>query len=363
MDYEKNNLKDILHRLFGKEIIEYNKKYNLLMREAKKLSKIDKCILCGKKITSACYSHVVPKFILKNIECEGKVSYGKTLIDDDIMDFTKGVNNSFVFRLICKECDKKVFNMYESEEVLIKFDNFENCQKQEILGSISIKTHLSHIYSKLLEHNEVRLLYPEEMKRINGNTTRQNDIIEHRNYINEILNYNYLVEQPFEILFNTLLDYKTLIACQTIMCLMYDLKNKKVFDNNDGRVENAAEYLYLAIFPLKDKTRIIFYIEKKKIGHNKRFIKDFVKLKDEEKIHLLFFMLIIYSEQFYMNPLLKNKIVADKKICKLYRETIFNPLEEKYYMDLRKYSKYNNYLSKEYSYIGIKEQLDRKVSE
>lgn len=355
MDYNKYNGKNILHRLFGKEIIEYNKKYNLLNKKAKKLSKIDKCILCGKKISSACHSHVVPKFILKNIEFQGKVSYGKTLVDADIMDFTKGVNNSFVFRLICNECDKKVFNIYESEEVLIKFDNYPNCKKQEILGSISIKTHLSHIYSKLVEHNEARLLFPNEMRKIKGYTTRQNDIIEHKNYINEILKYNYLLEQPFEILFNILLDYKVLIACQTIICLIYDLRNKKVFNNSDGRVENAAEYLYLTIFPLKNQTRIIFYIEKKKKGHNKRFIKDFLKLKDEEKIHLLFFMLIIYSEQFYMNPLLKNKIVDDKQICKIYRQTIFESIFKKYYMDLRKYKKYCNYLSKEYSNIGRKE--------
>ena len=69
-------------------------------------------------------------------------------------------------------------------------------------------------------------------------------------------------------------------------------------------------------------------------------------------------MLIIYSEQFYMNPLLKNKIVADKKICKLYRETIFNPVKEKYYMDLRKYKKYVNYLSKECSCIENKNHND-----
>ena len=255
MNYNKKN---ILHKAFEEYKIEFNKEYSSLIRDAKKLSNIEKCILCGEKITSSCHSHSVPKFILNNIAFEGKVAYGKALIDNDFDDFTKGVKNSFVFRLICKECDKKVFNIYESEEVLIKFDNFANWKKQEILGSISIKTHLSHIYSKLLEHNEVRLLYPEEMKKIEGLTIRQIDIYEHRNYIDDILKYNYLLERPFEILFSILLDYKVLVACQTIMCLRYDFQNKKIFNEKDGRIENAAEYLYLAIFPLKDKILMLF---------------------------------------------------------------------------------------------------------
>lgn len=46
---------------------------NNLLRQIERDAKTTACFLCGKKIDSPCNSHVVPRFILKEIAQQGMV--------------------------------------------------------------------------------------------------------------------------------------------------------------------------------------------------------------------------------------------------------------------------------------------------
>ena len=81
------------------------------------------------------------------------------------------------------------------------------------------------------------------------------------------------------------------------------------------------------------------------MGHNKTFIEDFTKLTDEEKIHLLFIMMILYSEQFYINPKLKEKMLKDRKICELYKSTDLKNNNTKEFKKISEFKKYTNYFN------------------
>lgn len=48
---------------------------NNILRQMEREAKTTTCFLCGKKIDSPCNSHVVPRFILKEIAQQGMVEY------------------------------------------------------------------------------------------------------------------------------------------------------------------------------------------------------------------------------------------------------------------------------------------------
>ena len=168
-----------------------------------KFAKVDHCFLCGKKISSACNSHVVPQFILKNISENGQISYGHSLNKRRIMGLEKptGINNAYPFRLICKECDRSRFSNYENPHNLELFDSLDLNLKKQILCEMAIKAHLSHInmkFRKMVMRDMVtggrlgelekqgRFLFAERM-----------DIEEHEEYIKLYMQYYYYMGVMF----------------------------------------------------------------------------------------------------------------------------------------------------------------------
>lgn len=66
-----------------------------------------------------------------------------------------------------------------------------------------------------------------------------------------------------------------------------------------------------------------------------------------QKLHFLFISLIVYDEQFYINPILQEKIKKDKKLVKLYTTTDLASISGSTCKQIKNFKKYNNYLKKE----------------
>lgn len=63
--------------------IEFKQRWSELQKHVEQISKPTRCLLCGKKQTSFCNSHVVPQFILKQIAEYGMLYYGQSLHKDN----------------------------------------------------------------------------------------------------------------------------------------------------------------------------------------------------------------------------------------------------------------------------------------
>ncbi|MBQ7351246.1 MAG: hypothetical protein IJW59_00040 [Clostridia bacterium] len=329
--------------------IRQRKEYSKLSKAVEHLSKPSYCLLCNKKIESCCNSHIVPQFILKELSINGKISYGQSLFkgNHDIIETTKGINNAFTFKLICRECDNQKFKTYEDVNNLVNFDNLSKGIQKNVLCEMAIKTHLAHINMKLsiFNHNYLTLTGVFYLLKNCGLTTAYEiDIKEHIQYIKDTKGYLKANKFPYEILFNKLLDYKTGIATQTIISYVCDLRGNKIYDPLDFSENNHAKYIYLMILPYKNKTRILFYIEKKNINYVKEVIDDFNRLTEEEKVHFIFTSLIMYDEQFYINPTLKEKMRKDRRLINLYTKTDKKSRNWKVYKAIKHYKKYTNYL-------------------
>ena len=300
-------------------------------------------------MNSFCNSHVVPQFILKEIADVGMVYYGQSLHEENVFLPTKtGINNAFTFKLICRDCDKKKFANYEMPEVITDFDKYSFERKNLILSEVAIKTHLSHINTKIQEHNLSLAVYPDIINTINRlgiSTAYQIDVAEHYDYIRSLTKFRKRTNFPFEILYNKLLDYQTSIAAQTIISYIYDLNGQQLYNPNDISPTIITRYFYLIIFPYKGKTRVLFYIEKKNTYLVQQVIDQFYSLSDEEKLHFIFMSLIIYDEQFYISPKLHETIIKDKKLTTLYRN-IENDNKGNWHncKEIMNFKEYKNYL-------------------
>lgn len=315
-------------------------------------SRIDHCLLCGRKMESACNSHVVPQFVLKEIAEDGRVTYGYSLSKVSVTGLGRltGINNAHTFRLICRDCDKTKFANYENPDNIVNFDTLPLNIQKKVLCEMAIKTHLAHIsmkYRRLVSldmANQGKIAELESQGKLIS--AERLDINEHEECINKLTKATQTNKNPFEIIYNTVLDYKTKLATQTIINFNFDINGKQIFDPFYMTPDNECRYFYLMIIPYKGKTRILFYIEKNNIKNVSSIIEQFNMLSDEEKLHFLFISLIIHDQQFYMSPSLSNLIFKkDKAIVKLYDE-IEKSL--KYQFKLKDFRKYKNYLSREF---------------
>ena len=121
------------------EVIEFRKLLNQQIKNARKESRHDACLLCGKK-GGFCNSHTIPQFCLENIAWNGTLNSINTLIDSELLVNESGVNNAGTFHIICKPCDGKVFQDYEKEAA------FATCPTEKALNQIALKTSLRDIY-------------------------------------------------------------------------------------------------------------------------------------------------------------------------------------------------------------------------
>ena len=341
-----------LNKLFRKRTIEESQFVGLVKRH----SKSDECLMCGRKITSPCNSHVVPQFVLKEIAEKGCISYGHALSKTDVAGIKKttGINNAYTFRLLCERCEHKYFRHYENPDNIIGFNSIPESEQKIILCEMALKTHLAHIamkyeklvsadissYGQLSQAEKDGIVFPDRL-----------DINEHLHYKTKLKGSMKSNKNPFVVLYDRLLDYGTKIATQTIINYNFDLKGNQIFDPYKLTESNQCRYFYLMILPINGKTRVMFYIEKEYLNNVLPIVEDFKELSDDEKLHFLFISLIIHDQQFYLTPSFGDMIFKkDKRLVQLYSSTdISGGRSADCQKKITKFRDYTNYLSKEYS--------------
>lgn len=324
----------------------------------KRHSKSDECLMCGRKITSPCNSHVVPQFVLKGIAENGYVSYGHALNKTNVggIKKTTGINNAYTFRLLCERCEHKYFKHYENPDNILGFNLLTESEQKIILCEMALKTHLAHIamkYERLIAMDIASCGRLSKAEKDGLVLADRLDINEHLHYKTKLKGAMKSNKNPFVILYDKLLDYGTKIATQTIINYNFDLNGNQIFDPDLLIKSNQCRYFYLMILPMKGKTRVMFYIEREylNVANVLPIVKDFKALSDDEKLHFLFISLIIHDEQFYLTPSFGDMIFKkDKRLVRLYSSTdISGGKSTDCQMKIIKFREYANYLSKEYS--------------
>lgn len=340
------------------DIFELKKQMNNILRKSHNDSKLDYCLCCKKKVSSFCNSHSLPRFILKNISKDGYVLTSNNYFKMPLIDSTRGLNNSGVFKRICNDCDNDLFKNYESAEQLLLQP------RKKIMTQIDLKNCLRMCDKRLSEialyNNLLKMDPSDSMLQSLLETQRINclDLNEIKKEIDRDLKI--LSKQStssFDLIFWEKLEYVVPIAFQGHIALVGDLSGNTINDIYNKNENYVIENMNICVFPLKSQSVVMVFINKDNKKY-KEFIKQFKILKREEKLQLISYMIFNYSEDFFVSSIAKNEIINNKNLDIVARNTTnIYALDEEFADQLKKYK--NSELC---GYISFPNLLDKKYS-
>ena len=300
------------------ENIEMNKKISNLIRKAQERAKLGKCYCCGKENVQICNSHSVPKFILKNIESSGKLLTPNTILNIIFDKSEKGINEAGIFKVICRECDSKIFQEYE------KIENWVENLNSKLLGQIAMKNYLKNISKRLVEIELYKGIEEKigkndfiDMKKINSKL----DLDEYKEDFRKakrIVDKNW--ENEYYIIFYKKLEYKVPVAFQESILLVCDIEGNIINNIHNLDEKYKLEDIHICIYPLKNESIILVFVTNKNMRY-KSFIKQFKKKTDEEKLEILNCIMFMYAEDIFFSKKVEKIICDNNEIIELSKKT------------------------------------------
>lgn len=342
------------------DFIELQKQLNTILKKSHVDSKLDYCLCCGKKVSSFCNSHSLPKFVLKNISSDGYVLTSNNYFKMPLVNITEGLNKSGTFKRICNDCDNSLFTSYESSEQLLSYP------RKKMMTQIDLKNAL-RMYDKRL--NEIALY--NNIFSMDPNYFIQCQLFERQkiNYLdlkeikNEVQNDLEILSKTspssFELIFWEKLNYVTPIAFQGHIALVGDL-NGSVINNIYNENENyVIENINICVFPLQKETIVMMFINR---GYKKykNFINQFKKLTKEKKLQLISYIIFNYSEDFFISKNAKDEILSNQNLDIVTQnvtnilaldEEMGNQIKKVKFNELMDYINFPNILGEQYSIL------------
>ena len=353
LEFEEREFDDINNK------IEVRKNFNNILKNVREKTRIKNCMYCGEEISSCCNSHSIPAFCLRNISHDGNVLNFNLLIQNPILDNNNGIKNTGVFHLICRECDSKIFK--ESEEP----SNYETNITSKMIAQIAMKNYLKSIYKRVIEN----MMY-EEIKSYCSNediinteflqTIGEKDLNEYKKNFKrakKINEKNY--EGEYHLVYYEKLNYVVPIAFQSNVALAVGLDGEKInepYSSINKNIKYQVQDIHICIFPLKDSTIIIMFVDSK-FKRYRNFYKKFRKLPTEKKLSIINYIIFLYSEDMFISKDIENEIFEYDVLKNIAKQTtigrvnnFYENIDEQFKetFDLNKSDSIPNLLDKKY---------------
>lgn len=297
------------------QIIELRKMINNQIKDARKKSRHKKCLLCEKE-GGFCDSHIIPQFCLKNIAWNGKLNSFNTLIDSDFLKKDSGIKEAGIFHLICRSCDGKVFQNYENAKT------YESVPTETVLNQIALKTSLRDIYK-----HETELEMYKTMRHVMKEKYPFLSILTNKVFDSQIEARKLDIKECYEI-FNIAkenlsspkkylklisydkLDFTAPIAFQGMIALVTGVNGETINDNYNYHSSYKIEYMHIAVFPLKQSTAVILFLNDKCTRY-KKFEKFLSEATQKKRLEIINRIIFLYAEDYYLSKLLDDDIIRD----------------------------------------------------
>lgn len=300
--------------------IELNKKMSKTMAEVRKEIKSGKCFCCSKTVGSYCNSHNVPRFCLKNIGSDGEVTSPNAILGLPRMGVsvgkeTPGINESGTFSLICRKCDSSIFQEYENP---VNYDADKQPTPQ-MLAQIAMKNYLKFIYKRkfeiaLMEHARKQITpigLPYALMAKECITRLQTYKLDLESYTKDFERAKKIAESGkisgYYMFYYRRLDYVVPLAIQAPIVVSIDFEGNIVNDVFNMNPNFHPSDLHLCIFPLKDATAILLFVDDGDKKYRK-FRKQFQKLDEDSKLGLINYLVFLYTEDYFMAKEVREKI-------------------------------------------------------
>lgn len=344
------------------EKIEFSKFKSKLDAEVKKKIKPDRCLYCGEKTSQLCNSHTIPQFILRRLSNEiGEIYNSNILIKMPmLMNNVNGIKSAGVFKLICRNCDSQLFSDYENPVTYTD----KKLITDKVLAQIELKTYLKKMNIRYYEREMIK-----EISKLGENILEERekfvelDIKENELYIKEakdIVERENINNKHYKLAYYKKLNYVVPVAFQDVLVLITGFDGNVINDIYNEDPNYVLQGLHICIFPLENSSVIMMFHSKKDTRYEK-FFKDFNKYKLNEQLSIISYIILLYSEEFFLSKKIKEELLRNKKINDVAQQTPINETNimeifqkvslklavNKY--DLNNYKDIPNLLSKKYA--------------
>ncbi|MBE6100875.1 MAG: hypothetical protein E7200_02045 [Selenomonas ruminantium] len=314
-NFEEINLAKYTNGLTKDNQMEVNRFFSKIRKEAKSKIKVDKCIVCNE-MPGTCNSHTVPQFVLRNISNNGRLNYWNMLQNTNLAKEKKGVNEAETFKLLCRKCDGSLFQEYESEKA------YDEGISQKIMLEIALKSHLNE-YAKKTYH----LALCETMKEYNPWLETMDrykaeygaellSVSDCRRDINILLHGR---PPKYELIYQKKISYKIPFAVQDYVYLVTGFSKEVINDIYNYRSDYRMIPLYICIFPMKSTTDVIVFLPHNGVSRYKKFIKKFNRMSDGEKLHVLLYIVLKYTDGFLLAGDMDKRIKNIKQLNDVFK--------------------------------------------
>ena len=311
---------------------QLKRKINKILKDVRLEAKLSYCVYCNKEASSFCNSHTIPKFILKKIDDSGMIYNSNLYTLLGLTNFVKienGVNETGTFQIICRECDSKIFQDYENEENLLQIPT------NKMMAEIALKNILKIWYKRNYEiclYNNIQKLNPFSPSYFMAIHHNEINVLDLKELKIDFKKYKTIIERNLKsgmrLVFWHKCNYTVPLAFQGAVCLYGDLNGQIANDIYNYSSESVMQYIHICVFPLKESSIIMLFYHKDDTNY-KAFERQFNKLSLEKKLQLISFIIVNYSEDFFISKKANEEIIKSSEMKKTTENNI-NILADSY---------------------------------
>lgn len=269
-----------------------------IIKEAKQKAKRQTCYICGKECSSFCVSHSVPQVFLKRIATNGKVYFTAMQHDIPILGPDTGIREAGTFRLICRECDSKVFQDYEDVSA------YTQPPTQKMLCEIAMKNYLLMIGKRLQEYEIYTTLHQahpdisffEEQK-----TAISLDLSEYMaGFEHTQRSLKKSKDNAYYLFYYQELNHVVPLAMQGLITLIADFEDNLVNNISNMSPDYHTRSMHVAIFPLESTSIVMMFCAGQEKTY-RRFYRQLKKLNQTDQLAAIHYIIHSYCENIFLS--------------------------------------------------------------
>lgn len=293
---------------------QIKRKLNKILKESRLEAKLDYCVYCNQEVSSFCNSHTIPKFILKKIDDSGMIynsNFYTTMGLANLVKTENGVNETGTFQMICRDCDSKIFQDYEEEDKILQIPT------NKMMAEMALKNILKLWYKR---NNEICLynkiqnlapLSPSYFMAVHHNEINDLDLKELKT---DFKKFKTIIEKNLKsgmrLVFWHKCNYVVPLAFQGPICLYGDLNGQIINDIYNYSPDLVMQYIHICVFPLKESSIVMLFYHKDDTNY-RAFERQFNKLSLDKKLQLISFIIVNYSEDFFISKKANEKVIEN----------------------------------------------------
>lgn len=306
------------------DLIEIRKKISNQLSQARKDGKLDYCYYCGKQNASLCLSHSVPKFCLKPISSGEELLTLNAFLKMPFHDFDEGASEAGTFKLICRECDSKIFQEYENPS------NYRSEPTDQMLAQIAMKNYLQLVSKRNIE---IALLEIEQ-RVLGADPNSVNDQEEMKNL--DLRDFEDGFQRAklgslknrgdwYYLCFYTKLRYQIPLAFQAAITMISDMNGNIINDIFCMESTYKTAQIHLAAFPFQDESIILAFIGSKDSPRYRTFYRQLNKLSPLDQLAVINYIIFGYSENLFISKSIDKSILENEELISVCMQGIFSP--------------------------------------